>query len=99
LNALGQALNSETLKSCCFEVDGYTDTTGGSEYNQKLSEERAQSAINYLSSHDGIESARMMPKGYSKTHPMPATQPKVGRQKNRRVQVVDFGYGEMGTKD
>jgi outer membrane protein OmpA-like peptidoglycan-associated protein len=99
LDTLGQALNSETLKPCCFEVDGYTDTTGGSGYNQKLSEERAQSVINYLSSHDGIESDRMMPKGFGKTHPIASNATEEGRQKNRRVQVVNLGYGDMGAKD
>jgi len=99
LNTLGQALNSETLKPCCFEIDGYTDATGGRGYNQKLSEERAQSVIDYLSSHDGIEHQRMMPKGFGKTHPIASNATEEGRQKNRRVQVVNLGYGDMGTND
>ena len=44
LDTLGQALNSETLKPCCFEIDGYTDATGGSGYNQKLSVVRVSRA-------------------------------------------------------
>jgi outer membrane protein OmpA-like peptidoglycan-associated protein len=99
LDTLGQALNSETLKPCCFEIDGYTDATGGTGYNQKLSEERAQSVIDYLSNHDGIERERMMPKGFGKTHPRASNTTEEGRQKNRRVQVVNLGYGDMGTKD
>jgi outer membrane protein OmpA-like peptidoglycan-associated protein len=99
LDTLAQALNSDTLKPCCFEIDGYTDGIGGSDYNQKLSEERAQTVINYLSSHNGIEHERMMPKGFGKTHPVASNATEEGRQKNRRVQVVNLGYGDLGTKD
>jgi outer membrane protein OmpA-like peptidoglycan-associated protein len=98
LDTLGQALNSETLKPCCFEIDGYTDAIGGSGYNQKLSEERAKSVINYLGGH-GIERERMMPKGFGKTHAISSNATEEGRQKNRRVQVVNLGYGDMGAKD
>jgi outer membrane protein OmpA-like peptidoglycan-associated protein len=99
LDTLAQALNSETLKPCCFEIDGYTDAVGSSEYNQKLSEERAQSVIDYMSSHDRIESQRMMPKGYGKTHFIASNATEEGRQKNRRVQVVNLGYGDLGTQN
>ena len=51
LDTLGQALNSETLKPCCFEVEGYTDAIGDSVYNQKLSKERTRSLVDYLSIH------------------------------------------------
>ena len=98
LDTLGDALNSATLKPCCFEIDGYTDSTGGTGYNQKLSEERAHSVIDYLNSH-GIESERMMPKGFGKTHPVATNATEEGRQKNRRVQVVNLGYGDLGGKD
>jgi outer membrane protein OmpA-like peptidoglycan-associated protein len=98
LDTLGQALNSQALKPCCFEIDGYTDSTGGIEYNQRLSEERAQSVIDYLSSHEGIEETRMMPKGYGKTHAIASNGTEEGRQKNRRVQVVNLGYGEVQTE-
>jgi outer membrane protein OmpA-like peptidoglycan-associated protein len=81
LDTLGEALKSETLKPCCFGIDGYTDATGNSGYNQKLSEERAQSVINYLSSHDGIEAERMLPKGYGKTHFVASNTTEEGRQK------------------
>jgi outer membrane protein OmpA-like peptidoglycan-associated protein len=93
LDTLGQALNSATLKPCCFEVEGYTDATGGVELNQKLSEARASSVIDYLSTREGIEPDRMMPKGLGKSHPIASNDTEEGRQKNRRVQVVNLGYG------
>jgi len=93
LDLLGQALNSDTLKLCCFELAGYTDATGGAELNQKLSEARADSVIDYMSTHEGIERDRMTPKGLGKSHPIASNATEEGRQKNRRVQVVNLGYG------
>jgi outer membrane protein OmpA-like peptidoglycan-associated protein len=99
LDTLGQALNAATLKPCCFEIDGYTDASGGVSYNQKLSEERAAAVIDYLASHDGIERERMMPKGYGKSRPLASNASEEGRHKNRRVQVVNLGYGDLDAKD
>jgi len=93
LDTLGSALGSAALKPCCFEIQGYTDATGGEEYNQKLSEARAQSVISYLANHAGIEKDRMMPKGFGKSHPLESNATEAGRAKNRRVQVVNLGYG------
>ncbi len=93
LDTLGQALNSAELKPCCFEVQGYTDATGDAAYNLKLSQERAESVIDYLSQSTGIEKQRMMPKGFGKSHFVASNESEEGRQKNRRVQVVNLGYG------
>jgi len=93
LDTLGQALNSAELKPCCFEVQGYTDATGSAAYNQKLSTERAQSVIAYLSARTGIDKERMMPRGFGKSRPVATNATEAGRQKNRRVQVVNLGYG------
>jgi len=93
LDTLGAALSSAALKPCCFEIEGYTDATGGEELNQKLSEARAQSVITYLADHAGIEKDRMMPKGFGKSHPLASNATEAGRAQNRRVQVVNLGYG------
>jgi outer membrane protein OmpA-like peptidoglycan-associated protein len=93
LDTLGSALSSAALKPCCFEIQGYTDATGSGEYNQKLSEARAESVINYLADHGGIEKDRMMPKGFGKADPLASNTTETGRAKNRRVQVVNLGYG------
>src|ERR1700724_2017474 len=70
LDTLGQALDNATLKPCCFQIHGYTDSIGSDEYNQKLSEARAESVINYLVDHERIERDRTMPKGFGKSHPL-----------------------------
>ena len=74
------------------EISGYTDSKGNEEYNQKLSEDRAQAVVNSLI-ESGISSDRMMAKGYGKT--LPAAPNKKsngkdnpeGRQLNRRVEL------------
>jgi outer membrane protein OmpA-like peptidoglycan-associated protein len=92
LDALSQALDSAELKPCCFQIEGHTDSTGSTPYNDKLSEARAESVIRYLSEH-GIEDNRMMPKGYGPSRPIAANATSEGRARNRRVQVVNLGYG------
>jgi outer membrane protein OmpA-like peptidoglycan-associated protein len=71
-------------------VEGHTDSVGGEEYNQKLSEERADSVRDYLVgqgvSHD-IVSAR----GFGKTRPVASNDNAAGRQQNRRVELVVSG--------
>jgi len=93
LDTLGSALSSAALKPCCFEIRGYTDATGSEELNQKLSEARAESVISYLADHAGIEKDRMMPKGFGKSRPVASNATESGRAQNRRVQVVNLGYG------
>ena len=91
LDTVGQALDNATLKPCCFQIQGYTDSIGSDEYNQKLSEARAESVINYLADHEQIERDRTMPKGFGKSHPLVSNKTDEGRQKNRRVQIVYDG--------
>jgi outer membrane protein OmpA-like peptidoglycan-associated protein len=92
LDILGQALESAELKPCCFQIQGHTDSTGSRRLNQRLSEARAQSVIDYLSEH-GIDRGRMMPKGFGPAKPIASNANAEGRAKNRRVQVVNLGYG------
>jgi outer membrane protein OmpA-like peptidoglycan-associated protein len=47
-------------------VEGHTDSVGGFEYNQKLSERRAQSVVDFAAS-TGVDSSRFTAKGYGKT--------------------------------
>jgi outer membrane protein OmpA-like peptidoglycan-associated protein len=93
LDALGQALGSVALKPCCFEIQGFTDSVGSDEYNEKLSHRRAQAVIAYLNRRASIESDRMMAKGLGKSQPIASNDTEEGRAKNRRVQIVNLGYG------
>jgi len=92
LDTLSQALDSDTLKPCCFEIQGYTDATGGRRLNHQLSQARAVSVVSYLAQH-GIDRERMMPQGFGPDKPIASNATSEGRAKNRRVQVVNLGYG------
>lgn len=71
--------------SMTIEIGGHTDSKGSSEYNKKLSNDRAQSVVNYLIEH-GISSTRLSYKGYGKEQPVATNETEEGRQENRRVE-------------
>jgi len=68
-------------------VDGHTDATGTEEYNQWLSEKRAESVKNYIANH-GIEARRITTNGFGQAKPVAPNNTKEGRQQNRRVEVT-----------
>ena len=70
-----------------IEVGGNTDAIGVSVRNQKQSQERAESVKNYLISK-GINSDRIIAKGYSNTRPVASNTTDEGRQLNRRVDII-----------
>lgn len=72
------------------EVQGHTDNVGGDDYNQKLSQARAESVRQWLGSH-GIDAARLSAKGYGKTQPVADNNSDFGRAKNRRVELTKVG--------
>lgn len=85
-------LNSVTLvlneyDKTLIQVAGYTDSTGASEYNQALSERRAESVGGYLSSRD-ILPARVQTIGMGESDPIANNHTPKGRQLNRRVELV-----------
>jgi outer membrane protein OmpA-like peptidoglycan-associated protein len=73
-----------------MEVDGYTDSVGGDEYNQRLSEQRAMSVRDYLATQ-GVEGTSITAKGFGKTNPVATNDTPEGRQQNRRVELVVAG--------
>ncbi|UGV24247.1 OmpA family protein [Rhodopseudomonas boonkerdii] len=86
--ALGKALSSPDLKGSTFVVAGHTDAVGGEEYNQDLSERRADSIKRYLIERFGIAGADLVTVGYGKTKPKSGLAPT--DPTNRRVQVVNM---------
>jgi len=68
------------------EVAGHTDWKGPTEYNQRLSEERARSVYNHLVA-GGIDKARLTIRGYGESRPVADNQTEEGRAKNRRVEL------------
>jgi outer membrane protein OmpA-like peptidoglycan-associated protein len=72
------------------EVQGHTDNVGGDDYNQKLSQARAESVRQWLGVH-GTDAARLSAKGYGKAQPVADNNSDFGRAKNRRVELVRVG--------
>ena len=69
-----------------FEIDGHTDSDGSDEYNQVLSEKRANSVKNFLASQ-GV-TAEITTKGYGESKPVASNDTAEGKQKNRRVEII-----------
>jgi outer membrane protein OmpA-like peptidoglycan-associated protein len=84
LNELVVALKAKT--NLVIEIAGHTDNVGTSESNQKLSTDRANAVRDYLIKH-GIESKRVIAKGYGETQPVASNETPDGRQQNRRTEV------------
>jgi outer membrane protein OmpA-like peptidoglycan-associated protein len=73
-----------------LRVEGYTDSIGTEEYNQKLSEQRAETTRDYLISN-GITIDTITAVGYGKQYPVASNDTSSGRAMNRRVQMVVSG--------
>lgn len=83
----GIILNYPDLK---LEAEGHTDNVGSAEFNQKLSEQRANSAREYLISQ-GIPAASITASGKGFSVPVAPNDTAAGRQKNRRVELIVSG--------
>ncbi|MCT8469083.1 OmpA family protein [Chromohalobacter canadensis] len=87
-----QALNDATAvmreyPKTRINVAGYTDSTGSADYNQRLSERRAQSVADYLG-EGGIASNRVATAGYGESQPVASNDTESGRAQNRRVEIT-----------
>jgi len=67
------------------EIEGYADSTGPTDFNQKLSEQRAQSVRQRFIDHNGIASDRIKAVGFGDTKPVATNETVNGRMQNRRV--------------
>jgi len=72
------------------QVEGYTDSVGGDEYNQKLSENRANAVHDFLVSN-GVPATNVSAQGYGKADPVADNGTAAGRAQNRRVNLVVSG--------
>ncbi len=86
LDALAAALKNSALANSRFQIAGHTDAVGAADYNQKLSERRAESAMAYLVQRDGVDAAKLATVGYGSSRPYDAASP--GAAINRRVEVI-----------
>lgn len=68
-------------------VEGHADAVGSEEYNQRLSEDRANSVADALV-HSGVNGRQLLVRGYGKTRPIASNKTSSGRARNRRVEVI-----------
>ncbi len=88
LDQLVEFMNQNpTLK---IEIGGHTDNVGSNSSNQRLSEARAQSAVDYIVAK-GISRVRLKAKGYGEDTPIADNDTDNGRAKNRRVELKVIG--------
>lgn len=67
------------------EISGHTDNVGNEAYNKQLSLQRAQSVVNYLTSHE-IAAGRLTQMGFGSQHPIKPNDSEENRQANRRIE-------------
>lgn len=75
------------FKNSRVVVEGHTDNVGTEEYNQSLSERRAENVMNFLS-EQGVAATRLTAIGYGLSRPVSDNETKEGRAKNRRVDLI-----------
>ncbi len=82
------ASSAQGMENALILVVGYTDSTGGDDFNQQLSEKRAARVINYLQQACGWKPYRMLtPTGMAKADPLASNDTAEGKAQNRRVAV------------
>ena len=69
-------------------IEGHTDAHGGDDFNQKLSQERAESVQQYMINAMRIPTYRLIATGYGETRPVSSNETEAGRARNRRIDIV-----------
>lgn len=86
LSDLVQKLKADN-RNVYLEIQGHTDSTGPSNYNDKLGEQRAEAVRKFLS-QQGVALNRMATISYGEEQPVASNKTREGRAQNRRVVVV-----------
>jgi outer membrane protein OmpA-like peptidoglycan-associated protein len=88
LDKLGRVLKRDVFAGRTFVIAGHTDAKGGTDYNQKLSERRAEAVRRYLVEQFEINEDLLLPVGYGFEQLKNPKNPYA--DENRRVEVVNF---------
>jgi len=83
----GIVLNYPSLR---LAIEGHTDSTGSADFNQVLSEKRADAVHDYLVSQ-GLDADTLSAQGLGMNDPVADNTTAEGRQKNRRVEIIVSG--------
>jgi len=88
LEALGKALSDPSLKGSSIVLAGHTDGVGGDDFNQDLSERRADTVKQFLTSKYGLAAENLVTAGYGKSRLKDKSNPRAAA--NRRVEIVNM---------
>jgi outer membrane protein OmpA-like peptidoglycan-associated protein len=90
---IADILDGQGVRSRPVSVEGHTDSIGGENYNQRLSERRAEAVASALET-EGVSNNRVRTRGFGKKYPIAPNKNSdgsdnpAGRAKNRRVEVI-----------
>ena len=87
LQTVGRVMSGEQLKGTVFFINGHTDAKGGSDYNQALSQRRAEAVKRALIEEYRLPKDTLIAVGYGKNQLKNTADPLAGE--NRRVQIVN----------
>jgi outer membrane protein OmpA-like peptidoglycan-associated protein len=73
-----------------LQIEGHTDSVGGDDFNQQLSERRADTVRDFLA-EQGVPGSSITARGFGKTQPVASNDSAEGRQRNRRVELIVNG--------
>ncbi len=85
LNSIAKVIKE--YNKTMVQVNGYTDSTGNAAINNSLSLMRANSVSNYLRIK-GVDANRIVANGYGSSNPIASNSTALGREQNRRVEIV-----------
>lgn len=88
LDTIASVLQEAYFDKSKFVIEGHTDAVGSAEYNQVLSERRAQAVVDYLTQH-GVATGKLTASGKGESDPYDPANPSAGV--NRRVVVLNMG--------
>jgi outer membrane protein OmpA-like peptidoglycan-associated protein len=78
----------EKYPGATISVEGHTDSQGSDEYNQALSERRAEAVKKYLLDHGAVKPDKVTSKGFGESRPVATNDTADGRAQNRRVEIL-----------
>jgi OOP family OmpA-OmpF porin len=90
LDQVAEALRHPSVANLTIVVSGHTDDVGTVDYNQKLSERRAEASRQYLISQHGLDGKRLVAKGFGKSQLLLPSDPT--NELNRRVTFANPNY-------
>lgn len=91
LDKAAQALTATGSDNFVFRIEGHTDSSGGNKINIPLSKKRADAVKKYFVTNFNIKPGRLVTEGYGDSQPIQPNLTKVGKRKNRRVEIEPFG--------